>query len=125
MKTGIIVFAHGSSITSANQAVEAVAAQMARDGKFDLVAAAFLEQAQPDLGGAVAALVAQGTRRVVVVPYFLTLGIHLQRDLPRIAGELARLYPGVEIRITNPLDGHPALAAILVERACEALDQWR
>ena len=125
MKTGIIVFAHGSSIASANQAVETVAAQMARDGAFDLVIAAFLEQAQPDLGKALASLVAQGANRVLVIPYFLTLGIHLQRDLPRIARELASIYPGVDIHVTNPLDGHRALAGILVDRAREALDKWR
>ena len=124
MKTGIVVFAHGSSVASANRAVEVVAGQMARDGGFDLVIAAFLEQARPDLREAVESLVGQGARRVLVIPYFLTLGIHLQRDLPRIAGELAGAHPGVEIRVTNPLDGHPALAAILVGRAREALDAW-
>jgi sirohydrochlorin ferrochelatase len=86
-----------------------------------MVEAAFLEQGRPDLAGALEAAVAQGAQRVVVVPYFLTLGIHLQRDLPNIVSGLARIYEGVEIRVAPPLEGHPALREILKQRAHEAL----
>jgi len=58
---------------------------------------------------------------VIVVPYFLTLGIHLQRDLPNIVEGLARIHKGVEICVARPLDGHPALGEILKERAREML----
>jgi len=119
--TAIVIFAHGSSIESANESVRRVAENVRRDGGFDLVEAAFLEQGAPDLAAAVAAVIGQGATRVIVVPYFLTLGVHLQRDLPRIAAGLARKHRGVEIHIAPPLDGHPALGAILKERAKEAL----
>jgi sirohydrochlorin ferrochelatase len=119
--TAIVIFAHGSSIESANDSVRHIAGNVRCDGGFDLVEAAFLEQGAPDLAAAVAAVIAQGATRVIVVPYFLTLGIHLQRDLPRIVAGLARQHPDVEIRIAPPLDGHPALGAILKERAKEAL----
>jgi sirohydrochlorin ferrochelatase len=55
-----------------------------------------------------------------VLPYFLTLGIHLQRDLPKLIGELSREY-GIPIRVSDPLDGHPELSRILVARAAELL----
>ncbi len=119
--TAIVIFAHGSSIESANDSVRHIAENVRRDGGFDLVEAAFLEQGAPDLAVAVAAVIVQGATRVIVVPYFLTLGVHLQRDLPRIVAGLARKHPDVEIRIAPPLDGHPALGAILKERAKEAL----
>ena len=92
-----------------------------RDGGFDLVEAAFLEQGKPDLAGAVATVVAQGATHVVVVPYFLTLGLHLQRDLPNIVEKLSRINRGVQIDVAPPLDGHPALSQILQQRAREAL----
>ena len=92
-----------------------------RDGGFDLVQAAFLEQGTPDLAGAVASAVAQGATSVVVVPYFLTLGLHLQRDLPNIVQDLSRINKGVQIDVAPPLDGHPSLSRILQERAREAL----
>ncbi|MBK9169187.1 MAG: CbiX/SirB N-terminal domain-containing protein [Bryobacterales bacterium] len=120
MSLGIVVFGHGSSVPSANEAVRAVAARMAEEGGLPLVEAGFLELGKPDLPGAVDRLVERGATRILVVPYFLTLGIHLQRDLPRIVEGISRIHQGMEIRVTPPLDGHPALSAILVERAREA-----
>jgi sirohydrochlorin ferrochelatase len=124
VKTGIAIFAHGSSVASANDSVRAVAEQVARQGGFDLVQAAFLEQGTPDLAGAVALLAARGATRILVVPYFLTLGLHLQRDLPRIVADIARIQSNVEIRVTPPLDGHPAMAQVLIERVKEGEETW-
>jgi sirohydrochlorin ferrochelatase len=124
MKTGIAIFAHGSSVASANDSVRAVAGIVARQGGFELVEPAFLEQGKPDLAEAVARLAARGASCILVVPYFLTLGLHLQRDLPRIVADIARILPGVDIRVTPPLDGHPAMALALIERAREGEESW-
>jgi sirohydrochlorin ferrochelatase len=119
--TAIVIFAHGSSIESANDSVRTIASRIRREAAFDLVEAAFLEQGRPDLAGALEAVVGQGATRVVVVPYFLTLGIHLQRDLPNIVSGLERIHKGVEIRVAPPLEGHPALIEILKQRVQEVL----
>jgi len=116
--TGIIVFGHGSSVASANEAVKNVAAQAARSGGWAAYETAFLE-ADPRLGDAVAKLAGDGIGDILVLPYFLTLGIHLQRDLPGLVDELAR-HHAVSIRVAPPLDGHPELSRILVDRAREA-----
>ncbi len=118
--TGYIVFAHGSSIESANEAVRAVARGLAAAGGYDSVVAAFLEGGKPDLSTAAGELASRGISRVVVLPYFLTLGLHLQRDLPRIAAEARHAHPGIEIEITPPLDGHPAMVDALLSRARES-----
>ena len=118
--TGFIVFAHGSRIESANQAVRDIATRMAAS-RGDVVEAAFLELGKPDFSGATARLIARGASRIIVIPYFLTLGTHMQRDLPRLAQEAARQNGGVEMEITSPLDGHPALLEALLDRASEAL----
>ena len=119
--TAIVIFAHGSSIESANDSVRGIADRIRGEAAFDLVETAFLEQGRPDLAGALESVVAQGATRVVVVPYFLTLGVHLQRDLPNIVSGLERIHKGVEIRVAPPLEGHPALSGILKQRAREAL----
>ena len=46
---------------------------------------------------------------IVVILYFLTLGTHLQRDLPKLVEQARAAHPGVRIQVTPPLDGHPAL----------------
>jgi len=117
MATGIIVFAHGSRVESANQAVRSVAADLARAGNFAHVEAAFLELGQPNLDGAVTALLSAGVGKIVVIPYFLTLGLHLERDLPKLIGSVAAAHPGLNISATAPLDGHPALVEALLDRA--------
>jgi sirohydrochlorin ferrochelatase len=117
--TAFVVFAHGSRVESANQAVREVAARMAESGHY-AVEPAFLELGQPDLAGAAALLVARGATRIVVIPYFLTLGTHLQRDLPRLVENTARQIGHVEMEVTAPLDGHPALLQALLDRAGEA-----
>jgi sirohydrochlorin ferrochelatase len=121
VKTGVVIFAHGSSVESANDAVRAVAREVAARGGFAMVEAAFLEGGAPDLPAAVEDLARRGAERVLVTPYFLTLGLHLQRDLPRI---VAAIRTPVEIRVTPPLDGHPALAQALIDRANEAENDW-
>jgi sirohydrochlorin ferrochelatase len=117
---GFIIFAHGSRIETANEGVREIAAGFARAGSFARVEAAFLELGQPDLAGAVVRMVAEGVRHIVVIPYFLTLGIHLERDLPALVAQLMAAHPGVEIRVTKPLEGHPALLRVLLDRAGEA-----
>ena len=119
MKTGIIVFGHGSSVPSANEAVRIIAARAAAEGAWELYETAFLEAA-PLLDEAVGKLAAAGADEVLVLPYFLTLGIHLQRDLPKLVERLSVEHK-LPIRVTEPLDGHPSLSGILVERASRSL----
>ena len=116
MTTGVVVFAHGSSVASANQAVEKVAADASLAGGFPLYETAFLDAA-PNLRAATERLIERGALRIFVVPYFLTLGIHLKRDLPALVKELEAEHPGLEMRVAPPLDGHPGLSAILADRA--------
>jgi sirohydrochlorin ferrochelatase len=111
-------------VESANDAVRAVAEEVARKGGFDLVEAAFLEQGKPDLAEAVRRLCDRGASRILVTPYFLTLGLHLQRDLPRIVAGIGRIQSGVEIHVTPPLDGHHGMVQALIDRAKEGEKEW-
>ncbi|PWU02808.1 MAG: cobalamin biosynthesis protein CbiX [Terriglobia bacterium] len=121
MISGIVVFAHGSRIESANEGVRMAAARLAELGSFRHVEPAFLELGTPDLAGAVERLVRLGVDYVLVIPYFLTLGLHLERDLPAIISGLRSAHPGARIEMTPPLEGHPALIQVLLERAQEYL----
>ena len=116
----LIVFAHGSRVAQANEAVRRVAEAAAAQSGFSLWQEAFLELSEPTLGQAVEALSRRGARKIVVTPYFLVMGVHLTQDLPRLLEEASAQAPGVELVATPPLDGHPGLAQILAERAREA-----
>ena len=122
--TGYVVFAHGSSLESANEAVRQAARQAAQGGQWEKFAAAFLGGGEPDLLQAIAQLAADGVTRIVVIPYFLTPGLHLERDLPMLL-EQARARVNVAIEVTPPLDGHPALIQALVDRSKQILCRAR
>jgi sirohydrochlorin ferrochelatase len=119
--TGIVVFAHGSRVESANEAVRKVAADLARSGGFYAVEAAFLELGVPNLEGAADRLVARGVDTIVVIPYFLTDGLHMERDLPPLLEKISQKYSGLRIAATDTLDGHPGLVQALLDRALSGL----
>jgi sirohydrochlorin ferrochelatase len=114
--TGIIVFAHGSRVESANEAVRAVARDVVRAASCERVIAAFLELGQPDLESAAAQLAQAGVERLVILPYFLTLGLHMERDLPLLVGRIRENHKHLRVDVAPPLDGHPGLAGILADR---------
>jgi sirohydrochlorin ferrochelatase len=107
-------------VASANAAVEEIASATAKAGGFQ-VEVGFLDPVRPTLDEAVESLIRNGVSRVLVVPYFLTLGLHLQRDLPVIVERIAGRHPALDIRVTPPLDGHEALLQIVLDRAAQAL----
>ena len=117
--TGLIIFAHGSSVAEANEAVRRTAARAAQRSGVELWEAAFLELAEPNLETAVRALNRRGAEKVVIAPYFLTMGVHLQEDLPRLVDSIRKALPGIDLVQTAPLDGHPALVEILADRTRE------
>ena len=60
-----------------------------------------------------------GATRVLMVPYFLSDGVHLRRDLTAARDELGRRYPDVEFCLGPPLGPHPLLDHLVVERIQE------
>lgn len=112
----IILFAHGSRVDEANTGVRELAKQVQQRGGFQYVHAAFLEMAHPDLPAVIADAVAAGRRRIIIVPYFLTMGVHLRRDLPELVARERDRYPGVDIHVSDSLESHPALPSIILDR---------
>ncbi len=118
--TAIIVFAHGSRETEANQMIARLAAQVSAKTGWP-AHCAFLDVVQPDLRSAVSTAVDQGARRVVIVPCFLSLGVHVRQDLPRLITSLQAAFPKAEMLAAPPLEGHPGLAEMMVDRVRQAL----
>ena len=120
-KRGIILFAHGSRVEAANQSVEALAEKVRTDGPYPYVKAAFLELGHPDLRTCIDQAVAAGKTQIIVIPYFLTMGVHLQRDLPELIAEQHQCHPRLDISVGKPLDDHPLMTFIVLQRVQESL----
>jgi sirohydrochlorin ferrochelatase len=115
--TALLLIAHGSRRDEANADLDHVVAEMHRRGRYPIVLAAFLELAEPDIDEGGARCVTQGARRVLLVPYFLSAGVHVRQDLTEARQRLADRFPHVEFRLAEPLGRHPALLDVVAERA--------
>lgn len=119
--TGILLFAHGSPVEEANGGVRDLAAKIQAAGPYGYVRAAFLDGGTPDLSNGVLEAAEAGVQRVVVIPYFLTVGLHLRRDLPKLVAAAREKFPAVEITVGQSLEGHPLMPSMILGRVQEAL----
>jgi sirohydrochlorin ferrochelatase len=102
----VLLIAHGSREASANDDLLELAARMAASGRHPIVEASFLELSEPDIITGGDRCVARGATRVLLVPYFLSAGVHLRRDLTAARDALGRRHPKVEFRLGAPLGPH-------------------
>jgi sirohydrochlorin ferrochelatase len=117
MRTALLLIAHGSREPEANADLHHVVEALRQRGQFDLVEASFLELAEPDIDTGGGRCVERGARQVILLPYFLSAGIHVRRDLTAARGRLAERFPGVDFRLAEPLGQHPLLIQVVAERA--------
>ena len=120
MQTALLLIAHGSRQPEANADLHHVADGLRCRGH--AVVEAFLELAEPGIDEGGRRCVEQGAGRVVLVPYFLSAGVHVRRDLSEARARLAARFPAVEFRLAEPLGRHPLLLDVVAERAREADD---
>jgi sirohydrochlorin ferrochelatase len=121
----IILFAHGSAVEAANQGVRDLARRIQDEGAYAYVRASFLGPGRPELGPAIAEAVGAGFQRIVVIPYFLTLGTHLRRDLPRLVEAEKQKFPALEIQVGRSLEDHPEMASLVLSRVREITEGTR
>src|SRR6058998_2381188 len=87
-KTALLLIAHGSREPAANDDLHRLADALRRRNEYAWVEAAFLELAEPDADEGGSRCVARGVERVILLPYFLSAGIHVRRDLSAIRDRL-------------------------------------
>ena len=117
MTTGIIVFAHGSRIEPANEAV--------RRRQRNLHVPASTPTWKPRSWN----LAAPTSKRLPICsspvasskswlsPTSSLQGLHLERDLPVLVENISNKNKQIQILVTASLDGHPGLVEILADRA--------
>ena len=120
MKTALLLIAHGSRHQDANDDLHALAEELRGEGAYAFVAASFLELAEPTIEAAGGACAGQGAKRVILLPYFLSAGVHVRRDLQAHRDRLAAAFPGIDFLLAQPLGRHPLLREIVMQRVREA-----
>jgi sirohydrochlorin ferrochelatase len=119
VRTAVIILFHGSRAEGAGETPERIATEVERRGKFGVVTTAFLQHGKPDLMEAVRACVRQDAGKIIIVPFFLQLGMHVTADIPVLMDKVKMQYPDLTIVSTNAVGSHPLMAEIVVELARE------
>jgi sirohydrochlorin ferrochelatase len=121
MKTAILLMAHGSRIAEANDAAREVAAMVKKMTGYDIVEVSFRELHEPNIQQGIDACVAKGAQRILLMPYFLFMGAHVQHDLPEEIEEAKQRHPGLQMEMGPHLGVHKKLAEVVVDRIAEGL----
>ena len=104
----------------ANDDLCQLARKMGLRGRYGIVEASFLELAEPSIFEGGKRCVDEGAEQVILLPYFLSAGVHVLRDLTEATSVLSQTFPGVRFRLAEPLGRHPLLLDIVLERARQA-----
>lgn len=114
--TAVLLIAHGSRHEPANADLRQLASRMAEQGTYPIVEPAFLELTTPMIPEAGARCVDRGATRVLMIPYFLSMGVHLLRDLTAAREALIESYPEVTFLLGPPLGPDPSLDLLVADR---------
>ena len=122
MEADLILLGHGSrrgtatdeGLREATRRLQSLAPQLR-------VRMAAWEFTEPSLNEVVGGLAAEGSRRIVVVPYFLFDGKHIKEEIPEVLEQLETQHPHVELRYAATLGVDHRLVRIAAERAHQGL----
>jgi sirohydrochlorin ferrochelatase len=118
-RTAVLLIAHGSRRAEANEDLVDLARRIEGSGHYPIVVASFLELAEPSILDGGVLCVTRGAGCVLLVPYLLAAGVHLQRDLTAARDALAVRFPDVRFVLGPALGPHPLLDQLVLERARE------
>jgi sirohydrochlorin ferrochelatase len=118
-RTALLLIAHGSRRPEANADLEFVASALRARGRYPLVCVSYLELAEPNIEAGGALCVGAGATNVILVPYFLSPGVHVVEDLSAARAKLSERFPRVRFVLAEPLGRHPLLVDVVEQRANE------
>ena len=117
----LLLVAHGSRREESNLEVDSLSKKMLEfnSNQFDKVMPAFLEFAYPSILEAIKECSEMGANRVTVLPYFLSAGVHINRDIPEEVNKASQNFPNLEIKITSYFGSRDEIAELLMKTALE------
>jgi len=116
LKRSVVLVAHGSRLEASNEEVRVLATQLAAlaGPMFAAVDCGFLELARPSIPEALLNCIANGSRDIIVLPYFLSQGRHVAEDIPAQVASVSAQYPHVNISIAPYLGASPLIGTVLL-----------
>ncbi len=117
----VILLGHGSRVEKAGGDMERVAAILRDRHGFPMVEYCFMSRLPPHFPETLAAVVNRGATWVLVIPYFLHLGLHIRLDIPEMMQAEAAKYPGLRLQLGGNLGYDDILVDLVRKRIDESL----
>lgn len=116
----LLLIAHGSRREASNDEVRQLAERIRQLGPdaFDFVVPAFLEIAEPSIGGGIDRCVELGAEQVTVLPYFLCAGRHVAEDIPTELKVAQGRHPRLKLTLRPHIGAAELMAAMVLDAAC-------
>mmetsp|Transcript_6283 Transcript_6283/g.10420 ORF Transcript_6283/g.10420 Transcript_6283/m.10420 type:complete len:105 (-) Transcript_6283:57-371(-) len=87
----------------------------------DIIETAHMEIAPPSIPEAIEKCISKGAKSIVIAPYFLSKGRHVQIDIPEIVEDARASYPDLPIRLAEPLGMDKLIAQVIEDRVSQAI----
>jgi len=118
----LLVVAHGSRREESNDEIRDLTACLREQSgdSYDEVACAFLELAEPSIPDGIRNAIRAGASQVTVLPYFLSAGRHVVKDIPAELEIVRNESPDVEIVLAPYLGAAAGLTGLLLKQALQA-----
>ncbi|PNW83959.1 hypothetical protein CHLRE_04g214100v5 [Chlamydomonas reinhardtii] len=121
-KVGVVIVDHGSRKRASNDMLHEFGALYGQLTGHDLVEVAHMEIAEPTIAQAVGRCAERGASTVVIAPYFLSRGRHIQEDIPALVREAQAEHPGLKCIIADPIGIDPLMVQLISNRVASALE---
>jgi sirohydrochlorin ferrochelatase len=112
----LLLVAHGSRRKDSNDEVRRLADRIRENSgpAFDFVICAFLEISCPQVDSAINDLAHDGVTEITVFPYFLSAGMHVAHDIPRIIEEEKAHHPTMHFDILPHLGALQGISSLVL-----------
>lgn len=87
----------------------------------NIVEPAHMEIAKPTIRDAIGRCVEQGASTVIIAPYFLARGRHIQDDIPALVADAQGHFPHISCKIADPIGIDPLMTALIDNRVKAAI----
>lgn len=112
----LVIVAHGSRRQASNEEVEVLANKVAQrlPGGFGGVKVAFLELASPSIEAAIDSCYEEGASELLVLPYFLSEGTHVAKDVPSEVAKAMDKWPDKKIEIVPHIGSLDSMTDLII-----------
>jgi precorrin-8X/cobalt-precorrin-8 methylmutase len=116
----VILMGHGSRMPGADSGMEQVARSIRERLKGIMVETCSMSLLGVRFGEVFEQCVARGAKKVIVIPYFLHFGAHMQEDIPEILLEKVGQFPDVTLIMGKHLGFDEKLTDLVIKRIGES-----